>query len=128
MNTGERTVEAEGLKFTISYRRFGGDQGPAICVWGDVGGKPVQLLRFDCFDKSPHYHYDPDGADDHRNLDKQKVADPVEWSLNEISRNLPEMVAEAGQREIASKIDRQTVAAAVPKIRAALGEIMPTGA
>ena len=48
-----------------------------------VGDEEVQLLRFDCFDNDPHYHYDPDGKNDMHHLSRDEVPDPLGWSLEQ---------------------------------------------
>jgi len=125
METEDKIIEVGGIRFQAGYLVFGGDRGPAIRVWGDVGGRPVQLLRFDCFENSPHYHYDPDGKNDHRNLDKSEVSDPLAWSLEQIRTHLPEMVADAGQPELARRLDMEAIATAIPQIEAAIRERIP---
>jgi hypothetical protein len=116
---GER-IDAGGVVFHVEYRTFGGDRGPAIRVFGDVGGREVQLLRFDCFDKDPHYHYDPDGKDFHLRLSRATVPDPMAWALNELRTNLGVMVRVAGYPEVAERLDRAAVEAAVAKAEKAL--------
>ena len=53
-------LEVAGLEFLVESRDIGEDGGPTIRVYGMAQGERVQLLRFDCFRKAPHYHYDPE--------------------------------------------------------------------
>ena len=72
------TIIGEGtIKFGIEYRDLLHDQGVCIHVLGDVSEDDEhELLRFDCFDHEPHYHYGPQklnerldaGQDDGRRL------------------------------------------------------------
>jgi hypothetical protein len=117
-----REIAAGGLRFLVDYRRFGGDQGPSVRVYGDVDGRPVQLLRFDCFDNDPHYHYDPEGEDDHRKLDPQEIPDPVAWTLAQLAGNLVSMIRTAGYDQVADQLDAAAVSDAVPRIEAAVQE------
>ena len=48
------------VKFGLEYRDLLSDQGVCINVFGEVDGEEVELLRFDCFDHEPHYHYGPE--------------------------------------------------------------------
>lgn len=118
---GQR-ISAGGVTFHVEYRNFGGDRGPAIRVLGDVEGRQVQLLRFDCFDKDPHYHFDPDGKDFHLNLSRETVPDPIAWALGELKRNLPVMIRAAGYPAVAERLDRQAASTAVDQVATALRE------
>ncbi len=89
-----------GVKFTVTYRRHGGDEGPSIRVLADVPGQShgglTQLLRFDCFIKDPHYHYDPDGSNIMFHLDPLTMGDALKFSLESIQQHLGAMIAKAG--------------------------------
>lgn len=101
----EQIFDVGGIQLRVDHRTFGDDGGPAVRVFGDVGGEQVQVLRFDCFRKEPHYHYDPSGKDDKRDLDKDSVPDPISWTLEQLRHNLPEMVRTAGYGNLAQRID-----------------------
>ena len=113
-------IEAGGVVFDVEDRTFGGDRGPAVRVFADVDGRSVQLLRFDCFEKDPHYHYDPDGKDFHLRLNPETVTDPIAWALGELRLNLPVMIRAAGYPSVAERLDRQAAAAAVEKVATAI--------
>lgn len=124
--TASRDVEVGGVRLNVEYRRFGGDRGPAVRVYGDVEGRPVQLLRFDCFENDPHYHYDPEGRDDHRKLNPHEVPDPVAWTLAQLSGNLVSMIRTAGYDTVADRVDQDVVAEALPRVEAAIRELSRT--
>jgi hypothetical protein len=112
------------LRFHLENRMAADDGGPAIRVYGPTtdGHSERQLLRFDCFRKDPHYHYDPDGRDEHLNLEGAAAADPVAWSLTQLRQNLPEMVRHAGGSDQAvADSASQAAHAAITQIAAALG-------
>ena len=69
----EKVFHAGGVEFHVDNRNF-----------GEADGKNIQLLRFDCFRKNSHYHYDPSGKNDHRNLDKASVPDSVAWTIEQL--------------------------------------------
>lgn len=125
--TGSRDIEVGGVRLNVEYRRFGGDQGPAVRVYGDVDGQPVQLLRFDCFERDPHYHYAPDGKDDHRKLDPREVPDPVAWTLAQLSGNLVSMIRTAGYDSVADRVDADAVTDAIPRVEAAIRDLSRGG-
>ena len=60
----EKVFDVGGVELHVDKRNFGSDGGPSVRVYGEVDGENVQLLRFDCFRKDPHYHYDPSGKND----------------------------------------------------------------
>ena len=124
-SNGEVVVNAGAIRFEVEYRRFGGDRGAAIRVHGDVNGADVQLLRFDCFEKDPHYHYDPDGKNQVLHLDPE--SDTETWSADHIERNLKIMVRLAGYPDVADKIDMDKVRAASPHLRKALSTARTRG-
>jgi hypothetical protein len=111
---------AGALRFNVQYRKAGNDRGPAVMVYGDVDGRQVQLLRFDCFDNGPHYHYDPDGKNHVLKLSRETVPDLVAWTLGELRENLKTMVRTAGYDAVAAQIDREAVAAVLPKVADAI--------
>jgi hypothetical protein len=115
-----KELEIGGVKFTVEYRHFGGDRGPAVRVYGNVEGKDVQLLRFDCFERDPHYHYDPDGKDLRWNLDALTMGDPTEFSLAQIKTRLKDMIAKAGYATVAARVDQCAVASGVCQIKEAI--------
>jgi len=121
----EHNIHAGGLNFRLEYRYFGGDRGPAIRVTAPVEESEVELLRFDCFEKDPHYHYDPYGKNDHRSLDKTEIPDPLSWSLDKIENEVADMVRTAGYPEVADKVNMQEVSDVVPQLRTTLGHMMP---
>jgi hypothetical protein len=118
---GQR-IPAGGVTFHVEYRVFGGDRGPAIRVLADVEGRPVQLLRFDCFEKAPHYHYDPDGKDFHLHLNRETVPDALAWALGELRLNLPVMIRAAGYPQVAERLDREAARSAVERVATAVQE------
>ncbi len=114
------SIPAGGLRFQVEYRHFGADRGPAIRVFAQAGGQEAQVLRFDCFEDDPHYHYDPSGKNYQLHLNPATVADPLAWSLGELRRNLQVMLRVAGYPMVAERIDSGAVAAALPEVEAAV--------
>jgi len=116
-------MEAGGVRFHIEYRQFGGDRGPAIRVFGNVDGKETQLLRFDLFEKDPHYHYDPTGFDGHHRLDRAVVPDVLAWTLVQLRDNLKAMIRTAGYPAFTDTVDPRAVAEALPELRKAVENV-----
>lgn len=85
--------EVGRFSFDISYRRMRGDQGLSIRVSGPVADKKRELLRFDCFDNSPHYHVEVYGKNE---ITAIKDNDATEWSLKTLTEEFEGLVNAAG--------------------------------
>ena len=118
----QTTIEAGGLEFLVEYRNFGGDRGPAVRVFGQTDDGRVQILRFDCFDDGPHYHYAPDGMNGVHFLDRDVVPDIVAWTAVQLRRNIKAMVKTAGYSALAESIDAAEIASAADAIHAKIVE------
>jgi hypothetical protein len=119
----EHFIPAGAVTFGLEYRtNVGGrDQGVCIHVYGnDLPGTDKELLRLDCFDLTPHYHYRNAALKQNIRLELDFTAqgDPIPWALDKIQNRLPIMLVRCGAEEIADKIDQRDIEAALPKIRA----------
>jgi len=120
------TIGVGELRFNVRYTRARtGDHGPSLRVYGDVEGKPVQLLRFDCFEDQPHFHYDPEGKNNQLRMDKTKVSDPIAWSMEHLRGNVASLVRIAGYSALADQVDEAALTAALPTIEKALRDTIP---
>jgi cystathionine beta-lyase len=66
------------LQMTVEHRAQDRDGGPTLRV--SAGDR--ELLRFDCFARQPHYHFDPSGRDEILSLDP--LADNIAWTIGEL--------------------------------------------
>jgi hypothetical protein len=120
------TIGVGALRFNVRYSNTRtGDRGPSLRVYGDVEGKPVQLLRFDCFEQDPHFHYDPDGKNNLLRMDKANVSDPIAWSMDYLRGNVASLVRIAGYGNLASEVDETALTAALPTVEKALRDSIP---
>jgi hypothetical protein len=120
------TIGVGALRFNVRYSNTRtGDRGPSLRVYGDVEGKPVQLLRFDCFEQDPHFHYDPDGKNNLLRMDKANVSDPIAWSMDYLRGNVASLVRIAGYGNLASEVDEAALTAALPTVEKALRDSIP---
>ncbi len=92
------------VRFGLEYRDLLSDQGLCIHVLGEDDGNEVELLRFDCFDHQPHYHYGPEKRNERLMLDVTTEGDSLDWTLTQIANKLPEMVRRAGYDSLAGEI------------------------
>ena len=112
----EKVFDVGGVELHVDQRNFGSDGGPSVRVYGEADGENIQLLRFDCFRKDPHYHYDPSGKNDQRSLDKTSVPDSVAWTIKQLGNNLVEMIHTAGYASVAEQVDQTAVAQVLPEV------------
>jgi hypothetical protein len=116
MPIGSTRIEAGAVTFALGYRAQMVDQGVCIQVVGDVAGQEKELLRFDCFDQEPHYHYAPLEKNERRFLDKTTAGNPVGWTLKQLRTRLPSMLEHAGYGEVASQLDSDLVASKLDEV------------
>lgn len=110
------TIDAGNINFGLDYRHFGGDQGVAIHVYSDVEGKNTELLRFDCFDDAPHYHYGPDGKDERLFLDCTTNGAPIPWAMDKLRSRMVPMLVRAGHADVARGLDHDLVQARLDQV------------
>jgi hypothetical protein len=81
-----------------------------------VNGREEEVLRFDCFERAPHYHYAWSTNDQYVPLDATADGDPFQWTLERLRIRLPAMLIRAGAPELARTFDQREIDAAIPKI------------
>ncbi|MGE3541074.1 MAG: hypothetical protein AB7N91_27015 [Candidatus Tectimicrobiota bacterium] len=121
MEIGTTKIACGPICFAMHYRYLDGgaphrqgmggagggnaDQGLCLQVIGQVDGKDTELLRFDCFDNHPHYHYGPANKNIRVMLDPTVDGNPLRWTMAQLRSKLPAMLARAGYDDIALQID-----------------------
>lgn len=86
----------------------------------------LEHLRFDCFEKAPHYHYIRKAEQRNQILQIDDVAiDPVDWTLQCVRDRLPEMLDYAGAGALAAAVraDREAVERGVDHVAQKIVEI-----
>jgi hypothetical protein len=89
------------------------EEGVSFHVMGDVDGKMVEYIRFDCLAEGPHYHYicyARDFKDDTNHaivggIDPLADGEAIPWALERLETRLPKMLAFAGRGDLASQIE-----------------------
>ncbi len=86
-----------------------------VCAAGD---ETRDILRFDCFDEDPHYHYVSWRAMSNEMLHIDPIADgdPLAWALERIRTRLPQMLARAGAADLAARVDAREIERALPRV------------
>ena len=99
---GPVSIEAGPIQFYMRHRDLLNDQGVSLMVMGPVEGKQTELLRFDCFDQTPHYHYGPTTINERHNLDKTTAGNPIGWAMSQLRGNFGTMLTKAGAEDLAA--------------------------
>ncbi len=125
MEIGKTRIEAGVVTFALHHRDLDGGaphamgagsrggvnatQGVCIQVTGNVGGKETELLRFDCFDIDPHYHYGPENKNERIMLDPTTTGNTIGWTISQLRSKLPDMLVRSGYEELAKQVDANLV-------------------
>ena len=105
MEKGNVVFDTGVVSIAMSYRvELMDDQGLCVQVYGEDGGHDTEILRFDCFDQHPHYHYGPENHNIRLDMDKTSTGNPLGWTLTQIRGKLPAMLDRAGYEDLATKV------------------------
>jgi hypothetical protein len=114
--------EAGGLRFAVSFRE---PAGATFLMSGPVGGAPRELVRFDDFVDSPHYHVPGDA--DPIPFDRATLGEPLDWLVHQIRDHLDELLTTGGCASVLPQLDPTTFATSAERVRAAMIACVPTG-
>jgi cysteine-S-conjugate beta-lyase len=98
------------IALEVEHRAPGSEGGPTLRIRRPGDGR--ELLRFDCFARGAHWHLDPPGRDAITPIGP--ALDAIDWTLAELRRDLPGLVARAGG---------PSLDASPAELEAALGEV-----
>jgi hypothetical protein len=92
------------------------DDGVSIHVVG--ADDDHEYLRFDMFERQPHYHYiDRSGRKNTIvEFDEVALGDMPAWVLDRLRTRLPEMLAHAGGADLTAKLDAGRIEAALREV------------
>ncbi len=127
MDKGSEVFNAGAVEITLEYRALMPDQGLCVQVFGEVDGNDVEILRFDCFDQLPHYHYGPANNNIRLNMDKTTVGNPFGWTMGHLRTKLPEMIRRSGYNALAEAVEANPVSEATLDDIEARGRQMAVG-
>ena len=99
------------------------DQGVSIQVLGQENGKETEMLRFDCFESLPNYHYGPEKKNEKLYIDQTTEGHPIGWSIRQLRTKLPDMLKRAGYEKVADSLDMGMVEKALPAVDSKAREI-----
>ncbi|MFQ6027234.1 MAG: hypothetical protein ACE5Q6_07060 [Dehalococcoidia bacterium] len=109
MDKGSFVYKAGPVDITLEYRALMADQGVCAQVFASVDGKDTEILRFDCFDQAPHYHYGPENHNVRLFLDQTTCGTPFGWTMDNLRHKLPEMIKRSGYDSLAAAVEAQPV-------------------
>ena len=134
MDIGGAKISCAPVCFALQYRDIDGgaphgqgaegqggndaDQGVCLQVIGNVDGKERELLRFECLDNRPHYHYDPENTNVRVMLDPTVTGNPLRWTMTQLRKKLPAMLGRAGYEQIGLQIDPSLLMPALDEVEA----------
>lgn len=92
------------------------DNGVSLHVAG--ADDDHEYLRFDLFEREPHYHYIDASGESQRIIDYDRVAlgPMLPWALAQIRTQLGPMLEHAGGAALAAKVDAAEVEAALESV------------
>jgi hypothetical protein len=121
------------VSFAVQHELWDGnvddhsDQGVAILVTGQIGGKETTLLRFNCFDLERSYVYGPENVNKLCRMDPTVDGNPVGWSVKQLKHKLPDMLQAAGYEDIAHKVDVQAASDTLAEVESTARTMFATG-
>jgi hypothetical protein len=139
MDIGQTKIQAGSVTFALQHRYIDGgashsqgsggrggthaDQGVCIQAVGNVDGKETELLRFDCFDNNPHYHYGPENKNERIMLDQTTAGNPIGWTVKQLRAHLPDMIKRAGYEAVARGINMGLVSRKLDEVESTAREM-----
>ena len=115
-------LEVGGLRFEASFRS---PSGATMRVSGPVAGEQKELLRFDDFVDSPHYHAPSEGPS--IMFDRAELGEPLDWFVGQVRDDLEEWLTSAGFTEILPLVDLTAVSQSAERIRQLMVDVLPDG-
>jgi hypothetical protein len=119
------TVTAGPITFVVEHRAVVQDGveagGPTVRVLG--GDDDHEYLRFDMFNVSPHYHYEPPTEQERiLMIDTVAEGDAVSWGIARLRGRLAPMLLAAGGQTLADALDEQTLTRALDDVESLVRE------
>jgi len=112
MDKGSTVIGAGPVEFAMSYRQeIMDDQGLCLQVYAKIDDKDTEILRFDCFDQNPHYHYGPENHNIRLHMDKTTAGSSLGWTLGNIRHKLSAMVRRSGYEDLANSVEANPMSA-----------------
>lgn len=125
--------EAGPVTFALELRVLDDGEGRpgerSISIHVFDADRSRECIRFDCFDRFPHYHYILN--DTQQNIvwgyDEDANGPMIDWSFAAIRNRLPAFLRRAGETGLADRVEREGLdASAIDRIRQAIDDWQPS--
>ncbi len=85
------------------------DNGVSIHVIAAANGH--EYLRFDCFEKAPHYHYIEPSGEKQTIVEYDQIAlgEMLAWAMHQLKTRLAPMLVHAGGADIVAELDMAAI-------------------
>jgi hypothetical protein len=113
--SGAKEIPAGPYRLSVEHREVSDDGGLTIHVFGPRDGAEEEILRFDCFRKTPHYHLGLSYRDEPHIVIEDP--EPFDWSLRLLASSFAKLVDEAGADAIERGAWEQELPAALEALR-----------
>lgn len=93
------------------------DNGVSLHVFGAADGH--EYLRFDMFEREPHYHYIRNDAGAYQTIlefDRVAHGEMLPWALEQLRTRLVEMLRFAGAESLIEALDARALEASLPEV------------
>lgn len=110
-------IPAGPLAFGLEWREFGDNGGLTIHVF-DSADIEREVLRFDCFRGSPHFHYGFSYLDlPYEPIPAESVEAACEWSLRTLAAEFPFLLDRAQAGAVTSRLTPCGLKEALSKVQ-----------
>lgn len=110
-------IAADPFEFRFAFRQIGEDRGPTLEVYAVDGAEKQELLKFDGFEKRPHWHRCRTGEKDTIiNREASSFEQELAFAMEQLTQNFGSLISEQGFGRLASS-------AVTPNVRSAVAEV-----
>lgn len=103
------------LRFEACRREIEGiDGGVTLRVFWTEGDQP-ELLRFDAFRKSPHYHAPGEETAENK-IETSPDVDPKAWVIDRVANHLPALIEQAGYGSLVEALSDEARSGLEPRL------------
>ena len=116
-------LEFGGLRLEVYYTE---NFGASTRVFGRVSDTWTEMLRFDDFVDTPHYHAPADNPEQ-IDLVVAEMGEPLEFYLHTLAEDLPSLLPQIGYDSVLSSIDIVEIRKLLGVVRAAMNSVLVEG-
>lgn len=117
-----------GLEMRVLTDKNGLPKETSISLHIFGNDRTTEYLRFDCFDRFPHYHYILNASQTNVvwGYDPDANGPMLEWSFAAIRSRMPQFLRRAGEAKLADQVEREGLdLAAIDAVREAIDTYEP---